>query len=234
MQTRYCKPQLFSPNPFNRPCPLNPSPQTLDPKPVAILAQAATFRLKLKMKCHWCGSEPCLEPRLLKSNLVGCAVCREVDRLRGIVNLIPVVQHPNLLNELRIFNSRFRDWTTTRFGGPPVDYQAPPPQPEASLSHSIKARPQEPAGPPPSWVRSSASDRHRPTVVARPALPRSRAAASAEPESTGTTETKHKRKKKNKGQRREDWKRARSGIYRGREDPIGETVSDAESDSNLD
>ena len=177
------------------------------------------------MKCHWCGSDPCLEPRIPKnSDLVSCPACREIDRLRGIANLILSDQHQNLLNDLRVFNSRTRDWSSNRFGGPPADYQALPPQPEVSLSQSIKARPPEPSGPPPNWVHSDRSDAPVRHIASTELGSRSSlgAAPVEAPAATATASgSRRKRDKNNKGKHRESWKRARSAIYRSREDCIG-------------
>ena len=94
------------------------------------------------------------EPRELNGH-VSCAVCREIDRLRGICTLIPAAQHIRVVTELRLLSGRLREWQVNRFRGPPADY-VDPPEPEVSLAQSLRptsSRPPEPRGPPPSHLR---------------------------------------------------------------------------------
>ena len=160
-----------------------------------------------------------LEPRELNGH-VSCAVCREIDRLRGICTLIPAAQHIRVVTELRLLSGRLREWQVNRFRGPPADY-VDPPEPEVSLAQSLRptsSRPPEPRGPPPSHLRV-ASESH----IAEPCETSVEAASS-----------KKKRKKKNKGQGRVLWQRACETLDRARRDPLDQSGSELSDKSDLD
>jgi len=169
-------------------------------------------------QCHWCGVDPCVEPRII-SGCYSCAVCRELDRLRGICTLIPAEHHSKVVSELRLLSSRLREWQKNRFGGPHLGYIEPPSQPELSLAQSIKfakassSKPPEPSGPPPNHLRVDSSHSENPERADRPAA--------------------KKRKKKNRGQSRAQWQKARGTLVRSRLTPLDQSGSELSSGSNL-
>ena len=169
-------------------------------------------------QCYWCGVDPCIEPRTV-SGFNSCAVCRELDRLRGICTLIPAEHHSKIVSELRLLSGRLREWQKNRFGGPPEGYNEPPPQPELSFAQGIKvagassSKPPEPSGPPPSHLRVDSSHSQNPERAERPAA--------------------RKRKKKNRGQSRAEWQRARGTVVRSRLTPLDQSGSEVSSDSNI-
>ena len=171
------------------------------------------------MKCYWCGVDPCVEPREVSGH-VSCAVCRELDRLRGICTVIPPEHHGSIVKELRLLSGKLREWQTNRFGGPAADYVEPPQLPEQSLAQSIKpssSKPPEPSGPPPRHLRVDRESHTNPPE-----------SAAAEAPST------RKRKKKNRGHNRVRWQEARGTLVRSRLDPLEQSGSELSVQSDLD